>query len=193
MEEIELQSMSVVPDSLDFHRFIFKGKVDEVQRFIDSNPKEKVVTFDDNSAIAMALKCNTLEVYEVLVANGFKLAPSEDLGTIMRNIEANPKVKSVIKKKMEEIQRYHMKESTKKHLLKLNLMAKLAPTTPEDRREELEEIIALTFEKLAANPDIEKIMKYISTARSESSKLFVVLSFSNFTICRLANLLRLRR
>jgi hypothetical protein len=156
MEEIELQSMARFSN---FHRFIFEGKITEVQRFINSNPFEKVVIFQDSSAIAMTLKCGTLEVFEMLVANGFKLAPHEDITAIMRDIDGNPKVKSAMKLKLKEIIRKYMKESTKKHLLKLNLMAKLAPTTPEDRQREFEEIIASTFEELAANPFIEKIMK----------------------------------
>jgi hypothetical protein len=172
MEEIELQTIS---DFSDFHRFIFEGKVEEVQRFIDSNPNEKVAVFDDSSAIAMTLKCGTLEVFEVLVANGFKLAPDEDITAIMRDIDGNPKVKSAMKLKLKEIIRKYMKESTKKHLFKLNLMAKLAPTTSEDRQREFEEIIALTFEELAANPAIEKIMKYVASARGESSKLLIIL------------------
>jgi hypothetical protein len=117
--------------------------------------------------MAMTLKCGTLEVYEVLVANGFKLDRSEDLATIMRDIEANPKVESAMKLKLKKIIRKYMKEPTKKHLFKLNLMAKLAPTTPEDRREEFEEAIALTFESLAKYPNIEKIMKYVASAKGE--------------------------
>jgi hypothetical protein len=173
MEDIELQLTS---NFSKFHRFISEGKVAEVQRFIDSNPNEKVVTFDNSSAIAMTLKCSTLEVYEVLVANGFKLAPSEDLAVIIRNIDANPKVKSAMKMKLKEIIRKYMKETTKKHLFKLNLMAKLAPTTPEDKQREFEEIIALTFEELAVNPDIEKIMKYVASAKGESSDFIAALS-----------------
>jgi hypothetical protein len=73
-----------------------------------------------------------------------------------------------------------MKESTKKHLFKLNLMAKLAPTTPEDKQREFEEIIASTFEELAANPTIEKIMKYVASARGESSKLLIILVVFEF-------------
>jgi hypothetical protein len=189
MEEVELQSLA---DFSDFHRFIFEGKVEDVQRFIDSNPNEKLVIFDDFSAIAMTLKCGTLEVYEVLVANGFKLAPSEDLAVIIRSIEENSKVKSEIKVKLKEIIRKYMKESTKKHLFKLNLMAKLAPTTPEDKQKEFEEVIALTFKNLAANPNIEIIMKYVASARGESTNFSVVFSFSNFSICRFANILRFR-
>jgi hypothetical protein len=41
--------------------------------------------------------CGTLEVYEILVANGFKLDPFEDLAIIMKNIEGNPKVKNAMK------------------------------------------------------------------------------------------------
>jgi hypothetical protein len=189
MEEIELQT---IPDFSDFHRFIFEGKVEEIQRFIDRNPNEKVVIFDDSSAVAMTLKCGTFEVFEALVANGFKLDPSEDLATIMRNIEANPKVKSEMKLKLKEIIRKYMIETTKKHLFKLNLMAKLAPTTLKDKRQEFEGIIALTFEKLAANSNIEKFMKYVATARGESSE-FLFERLVSVIICRLANLLRLRR
>jgi hypothetical protein len=182
MEEIELQKttetieMPTISDFSVFHRFIFEGKVEEVQKFIDSNPNEKVVTFDDSSAIAMTLKCGTLEVYKVLVANGFKLDPSEDLSTIMGNIEANPKVTSAMKLKLKEIIRKYMKESTKKHLFKLNLMAKLAPSTPENKQREYEEVIALTFEEMAAYPDIEKFMKYVASARGESSEFIVTFS-----------------
>jgi hypothetical protein len=175
MEEIELQSVS---DFSDFHRFIFEGRVQQVQRFIDSNPNDKIVIFDGNSAIAMTLKCGTMEVYEVLLANGFKLDRSEDLATIIRDIEANPKVESAMKLKLKKIIRKYMKEPKKKHLFKLNLMAKLAPTTPEDRREEFEEIIALTFENLAVNSGIEKIMKYVASAKGELSNFVALSSFS---------------
>jgi hypothetical protein len=175
MEEIELQSVS---DFSDFHRFIFEGKVEEVRRFINANPNEKIVIFDDSSAIAMTLKCGTLEVYEVLVANGFKLDPSEDLAAIMRGIEANPKVTRAMKLNLKKIIRKYMKEPTKKHLFKLNLMAKLAPTTPEDRREEFEEIIVSTFENLAVNSGIEKIMKFVASAKGKSSNSNTSSSFS---------------
>jgi hypothetical protein len=189
MEEIEMKS---VLDFSDFHRLLFEGNVEEVQRFIDSNPNEKLVIFDDSSAIAMTLKCGTLEVYEVLVASGFKLAPGEDIDDIMRDIEQNPKVKIEIKLKLKNIIRKYMKESTKKHLFKLNLMAKLAPTTPEDKRQEFEGIIALTFENLAANSNIEKFMKYVASARGKSSDfLFERHRLVSVIICRLANLLRL--
>jgi hypothetical protein len=88
------------------------------------------VVFNGDSAIAMSLKCGFLDIYEVLLASGFKLDPSEDVTVIMRNVEVNPKVKVAMKVKLKEIIRKYMKESTKKHLFKLNLMAKLAPTTP---------------------------------------------------------------
>jgi hypothetical protein len=116
----------------------------------------------------MTLKSGTLEVFEVLMANGFKLAPSEDISDIMRNIEANPKVISEMKVKLKEIIRKYMIESTKKHLFKLNLMTKLTPTTPKDKQQEFEEIIAATFEELATHSDNEKIMKYVASARGES-------------------------
>jgi hypothetical protein len=190
MEENELLAMS---DFSNFHRFIFEGKVEQVQRFVESNPNEKVVIYDDSSAIALTLKCSTFEMYELLVANGFKLAPSENLTSIMDDIEMNPKVKSEMKLKLKEIIRKYMMETTKKHLFKLNLMAKLAPTTPKDKREDFEKVIAFTFEKLAKNPDFEKIMKYVASARGESSDFIDESSVFRVTNFRLANLLRLRR
>jgi hypothetical protein len=192
MEEIEMQTMS---DFSDFHQFIFEGKVEKVQRFIDSNPNKKIAMFDDSSAVAMTLKCGTLQIFEVLIANGFKLAPDEDLTAIIRNIEENPKVKSAMKVKLKEIIRKYMKESSKKHLFKLNLMSKLAPTAPEDKQQEFEEVIALTFESLALNSNIEKFMKYVASAKGELSNLLIilfVLSLSNSPICRSSNLLRFR-
>jgi hypothetical protein len=53
-------------------------------------------------------------------------------------------------------------------LFKLNLMSKLAPTTPQDKVEEFEDIIALTFEQLTEFSDIENIMKYVASSRGES-------------------------
>jgi hypothetical protein len=177
MEEIELHAML---DFSEFHRFIVEGKIERIQRFIFSNPNEKVVIFDDNSAIAMTLKCSTLEIFEVLIANGFTFAPSEDISTIMRNIEANPKVKSAMKLKLKNIIQKYMKESPKKYLFKLNLMAKLAPTTPQDKLQEFEEVIALTFENLANIPNIEKIMKFVASAKGELLNFPLVLSFFEF-------------
>jgi hypothetical protein len=162
MEVIEMESLS---DFSAFHHFIFEGKVEEVQRFINSNPNEKIATFENSSAMAMSLKCGTLEVYKVLVQNGFMLDPSEDTAMIMQNIDVNPKVKSAMKVKLKEIIQKYMKESTKKHLFKLNLMVKLAPSTPEDKRREFEGIIVLTFEELNKIAEIEIIMKYVASAR----------------------------
>jgi hypothetical protein len=181
MEQIELQTF---PDFSDFHQFIFEGKTENVQRFIDLNPNQKVVTFDGSSAIAMTLKCGTLEVFEMLVANGFKFAPGEDFAVVFRNIDENPKVKSAMKVKLKVIIQKYMREPTKKHLFKLNLMAKLSPMTPEDKQQEFEGIVALTFENLSAHPNIEKIMKYVASARGESSNFVifvVVVSSLNFT------------
>jgi hypothetical protein len=173
MEQIELQ-VTIEPPNL--HQFISEKKVKDVLKFIDLNPNERVVVFNGDSAIASTLKCGFLEIYEVLVASGFKLAPSEDFTAIFRNIEANPKVKSAMKVKLKEIHRKYMKESTKKHLFKLNLMAKLALTTPEIKQQEFEKIIAATFEELDKIAEVEKIMKFVASARGESSDFIDALS-----------------
>jgi hypothetical protein len=76
-------------------------------------------------------------------------------------------VKRENKVKLREIHRKYMKESTRKHLFKLNLMSKLAPKTPEHKRQEYERIIAETFEELSKIPNIEKILKYVVSAKGE--------------------------
>jgi hypothetical protein len=60
-----------------------------------------------------------------------------------------------------------MKKSTKKHLFKLNLMSKLAQTTLEENIEKFNLIIAETFE-VNTNAEIEKIVKFVATARGEN-------------------------
>jgi hypothetical protein len=177
MEEIELKAIS---NSSDLHRFILEGKTEKIQSTIDSNPNEKVAIIDGSSAIAMTLKCGTLEVYEILVINGFMYAPGESFEAILRNIDENPKVKSDMKVKLKEIHRKYMKESTKQHLFKLNLMAKLALTTPEDKRQEFEEVIASTFEELNKIAEVEKFMKYVASARGESLRLIDDISLKSF-------------
>lgn len=188
MEEIKVQPVEEPPN---IHQFISEKKVEDVLKFIDSNPNERVVVFNGDSAIALSLKCGFLDMYEVLLANGFKLAASEDFTDILRDIEENPKVESAIKVKLKEIHRKYMKESTKKHLFKLNLMAKLAPTTPKHKQQEYEGIIASTFEELDRIADVEKFMKYVSSAKGRFSDFFIGPSaFMECRDCRLSILFR---
>jgi uncharacterized membrane-anchored protein YhcB (DUF1043 family) len=172
MEVIELQ---VVQEPQNLHQLISERKVKDVRKFIDSYPNERVVVFNGNSAITMSLKCGYLDIYEILVTSGFKLAAGEDFAVVFKNIEANPKVKDAMKVKVKEIHRKYMKESTKKHLFKLNLMSKLTLTTPDDKQQEFESIIAATFEELDKIAEVEKFMKYVASARGESS-VFIVAS-----------------
>jgi hypothetical protein len=188
MENIELQGPS---DSSKFHQLIVEGKVKEIQRFIDLNPDEKFVIFNNSSAIAMSLKCGFLNIYEVLVVSGFKLAPSEDFANIFRSIEENSEVKSVMKVKLKKIHQKYMVESNKKYLFKIILMSKLTSSTPEDKQQEFEDIIVSTFEEIAKIAEVEKVMKYVASASGRLWKFPVVLSFSNFTIRRPSNLFRL--
>jgi hypothetical protein len=168
MKEIELQTVLAPSEVFSLHQFIFDKEISRIFNFIASNPFEKIVISDGDSAIAWSLKCGDLDIYEVLVANGFKLAVDEDFAVILNELDDNPKVKSARKLKLREIHRKYMKESTKKHLFKLNLMTKLAPKTLEEDRPKFEGIIAATFEELAKNPKNETIMKYVASAEGES-------------------------
>jgi hypothetical protein len=184
MEEIELQDVS------DLHGFIANGRILDILCFIEANPNEKVKIFDGESAIAFTLKFGDFEIYEILVAHGFKLAIGEDYGEILSDLDDNPKVNQENKFKLREIHRKYMKESTKKHLFRLNLMSKLAPTTLDSNREKFEAIIAEMFEELMKLTNIAKIMKYASSSKGES-KLFEITSSScndEFCFARPANL-----
>jgi hypothetical protein len=134
-------------------------------KFIEMNPMDKVVLSGGDSAVACALKCGFLDIYELLVENGFKLAVEEDMKKILDFLEENPKTKRAKKTKLKAIHRKHMKESSKKFLLKLIMMSKLAPTTPGDKQNEFEEIIAETFGKLSGIPKVEKIIMWTTFSR----------------------------
>jgi hypothetical protein len=177
MEAIEME------DESNLHRFIFEKKIKKILEFVESNPFQKVVVFNGDSAIAWSLKCGDLDVYEVLVANDFKLAVSENFAEILRNLDLNPKVEQARKLKLREIHRMYMKETSKKHLFRLNLMSKLAPTTLNDNIEKYEENIVAMFDSLAKIPNIELIMKFVSRAKGELVELCCRLTqFSPFQV-----------
>jgi hypothetical protein len=167
MEEIQIQ---VAQDSPNLHQFISDRNIKCVLKFIAENPQEKVVVCNGHSAIAWSLKCGFFEIYEILVATDFKFAEDEDFKKVLDFLEKNAKAKNAKAIKLREINRKYMKETTKKHLLRLNLMSKLAPTTPENKRREYDKIVTETFEALNEIPEIEKIMKYVSSAKGEMVK-----------------------
>jgi hypothetical protein len=81
MEAIELQDVS------DLHGFIANRRILDILRFIEANPNEKVKIFDGESAIAFTLKFGDFEIYEILVAHGFKLAIGKDYGEILSDLD----------------------------------------------------------------------------------------------------------
>lgn len=163
MLEFELQ-----PTVHELHQLIHHKDVENILIFIEQNPFEKVVISNGDSAISSSLKCGSLDIYELLVSHGFKLAPEEKFNEILNFFDKNEDVKSEMKQKLRDIHRKYMIESSLKHLYKLNLMSKLAPTTKEGNRRQYDKIIAETFEELNKNPENETLLKYVSTASGES-------------------------
>jgi hypothetical protein len=162
MDVIELEPLS------DLHQLIRDGNEAEIRSYIELNPFERVVISNGESAIACALKHSSLDVYEILVANGFKLAPEENFEDILWSINVDLALDYDLKVKLRDIHKKYVKESMRKHLYKLIVMSKLSHNTDEDKREQYDKVIVETFEVLNANPSFEKILKYVSTAKGES-------------------------
>jgi hypothetical protein len=114
-------------DFSEFHLFIVEGKVEEVQKFIVSNPNEKMLSSTIFLLSFLRSPCS-LKIYEILIKNGFQLSPSVYFAS--EDIVENPQMKTM-KTKLKDIHRKQMKDSSKKHLMKLNLIWK--PLTSEER------------------------------------------------------------
>lgn len=145
------------------HMYIKSGDKDKIIIIIEENPSEKIGTFEGVSAIKQSLICSRishdLDIYELLVAFGFKLGDNESLEEIMRTLELDDF--NSFASKLGEIHRKYVKETQRHYLFRLNLVSKLAHNTPEEKRHKFEKLIEKTYEKLAKIPEAKKIMQYI--------------------------------
>lgn len=64
--------------SIGFHQNIRARNFKHIDNFIETYPTLKIVVIDGNSSVALALKCEHIDVYETLISNGFRLGLNEN-------------------------------------------------------------------------------------------------------------------
>lgn len=140
------------------HENIIQGNLGEVKEFIKKYPRDrKALSKNNESAVAVAVKSNRLEVYELLLVNGFRLGPHEELSEILCEMDEPPSKKR--KKELFEIHKRCAIDSQQKHLLVLRSKCRLIHSTPESKGEEFYGIIMKVLEELNTIEEIEPLMK----------------------------------
>jgi hypothetical protein len=167
---MELQVFGQVNDDRLFHQNIQEGNVENLKTFIDEFPTEKLVYDENNnSAVAVSLNAEQFEAYEFLISNGFKLGLHESFEEILTKLDRKQESSKEAKKKRTRLRLIHnkyVKESSKKHLYKLNVKSKLSHYTDDDSRKRFEEEIVIVFEELSELMWIEIMLKYVANSKT---------------------------
>lgn len=150
-----------------FHQSICNGDLENVKSFIEKYQSQKIVfNAYGESALKIALKSVQLEVYEVLIANGFKLGKSEKFDKIINKVLGNDDEGFLIKEKLRKIHVKYVKNSTLNHLIELNVKSKLTHTSDDQSRRSHHERIVKTYEELNEIKWINPILKIVSMIES---------------------------
>jgi hypothetical protein len=107
-------------------------ELERVKSFVLKYPKEKHAYNNENeSAIALALKFNKIEIYKFLIFNGWQLGPHEDASELLTNVDTNDEPLEKKRKIVFDIHRQCAIDSHLKYLLVLGSKCKLVHSTPE--------------------------------------------------------------
>lgn len=148
----------------EFHENIKAGNLTDVEIFLANYPPNQFVYVKNESAVAVAVKSNQIEIYEALIARGLSLGPHERLNDLLK---ALPLVnRTPTKKRLRDIHKSYVKDPNLKHLTKLISKSKLAHDTPEFERRAILKLISQAFEDLNENLWIEAILKVVGTSES---------------------------
>lgn len=157
---------------------IERGDVTKVKHFIENYPKENhAYNAQNESAVAVALKTNQLEIYELLIQNGFQLGPHEDLSEFLNNDELGepPAKKGKI---IFKIHKRCALDSKLKHLSILCSKCKLTHTAKKTMRQKYHETIRKVFEELNEIAWIELLLKFVAC----SAELCFIFDFENESV-----------
>lgn len=173
------------------HRQIIEDNIrddnDIVEKFRREHPL-LIYAHDDtgNSAAFIALKCDKLNIYNILIANGFSLDPTENInvlveeicksrGILERDDEAYRNEALKVKKSLRLIHLSYFKSASHRHrhLNILSWKSKLSLSTSDGQRRYFRELIDRAFEDLN---EIEYIVPLLKLAAS-SDCLQIIFDF----------------
>jgi NACHT domain len=165
------------------YNFLFQSISDNncnnVKLFCYKYPHDKYVfSVNHESAIAVALRLERLEIYEFLISRGFKLGAHEKFDEIINEKKTNSENKSLMKKALRTIHNKFVKESTLKHLYDLNLKSKLSHNTDDANRLKFHEKIWKMYEELNELKLIDPILKVASSSKD----LQIIFDFSRDSV-----------
>lgn len=137
---------------------IQSGDLTQVKKLIDSHTEQE--TFNDRyeSAICFALRLQQLQIYELLVVNGFTLGQHENFEAIIEFYSMDSK------RKLREIHKKCAKESDDKHLVVICSKCKLSHSTPDEMKNVYAELISKAFDDLNRISWIKPILALVSNA-----------------------------
>lgn len=155
-------------DRDDLDESIQSGNEEAVQRLIDKYPNEKFdMNSDNQSAAAVAILSDQIEIYELLIASGLSLAPHENVEEIVKHLPGDTKTE------IRNINRLYFKDPNLQHLSSLISKSKTSLSSNAHSRRELLEMIHKTFEELN---DIKWIVPMLKVVAS-SEKLKIIFDF----------------
>lgn len=166
MENI-LQQRSI--DYKNFHESVRQGDLEATKAFIEKYPRDKLAfNAEKESAIKIALKSQQFGVYELLIANRFKLGLKENFKKIVDEITENltGNDPASARRKLRKIHIKHVKSSILLHVHDLIAMSKLSHDTNDAHRRILNEKIMRAFEEVNEFNQIEPVLKLAATAEN---------------------------
>ena len=154
------------------HQTIKNGDLKSVQGFIDANISETCCYVDKASAIAVSLIANQFDIYELLIYNGFRLSPDENLEEILKNVTRSNRHGIVT------LYNRNAENPNLRYLQVLLSNCRLIHTTPDDKKRELLSQITKAFEEVSIKN--ENILRFV--AASKNFKIFFDFSRENIEI-----------
>lgn len=161
-------------DTFLLHQHITAGDYELVKSFLKQHLLDKHF-YDkfEQSAAAVALQCNRLSIYELLIENNVLLGPHEQIELIVADRET--------KIKLRDIHRSYSKDPNEKHLKILAANSRISHEDSKADRREFLEIISEAFEDLNELQLLRPILQVVSTVK----KLLITFDFKRSSVERL--------
>jgi hypothetical protein len=139
-----------------FRKVMERGNFEDIERILNLN--QITDEYSEQSLLAIALKLEQFDIYELPISKGFFLHPHENIEEIVKNFPIETK------KKIRDIHKKPAKLQNLQHLLTLNSRSKLSHDATEDKKRELFEVIDKTFKTLNDIKWIESVLKIVACA-----------------------------
>lgn len=149
-----------------FLESIRNGKLNEVEKYFQQHPKPRpIFTHQKESAAAIALKSNQIEIYKILKKHGLDLDSEENIKDIMKSLPIETRLE------LREFYDKHCTDFDLDHLAVLNKKSKLAHHhSNQIDKNEFPGLIAKAFLELNEMKWIEPILKFVALAANLSIK-----------------------